>query len=467
MRTVLISLCIPALTLAAAAQNATLLGRLDTRVAYAGVWGYTAADGREYAIVGERTGTMVVDCTDPRNPTEIAYFTAPSSTWREITSLGPIVYSCSENHGGIRLIDMTNPGAPQDLGYRFQTGAVVWNNTHSISADPDLKRILCNGTSGGMRILDASADPRNPTYLGSYTTAYVHDSYWRRGKGYLAHINAGTARIVNAQNATNMTTISNTQTPGRFTHNIWVTEDDLLMLTTDENSTGYLQAYDITNAAAPAARGSYVVSGAIVHNVFGIGRTAYIAHYTDGFHVVDLADPMSLKMVARYDTSTSGSGYNGAWGAYPWTDNGICYVSDIQNGLYCLQIDVGHINRYGNGVAGNNGVPRAYAEGGAIEVGQGALKLVTQNLVANQPWLLVIGSSQGTGSVLGIPIHVNLNGAILLSGTADGNGNATIPLPIPGNASLANQKIYLQLVSISGGSLTSSRGMWAGIGAQT
>lgn len=467
MRTALSSLtlaCTLAAGLAPAAlaqsTNCTQLSRFDTRTAYAGVWGYTAPDLREYAIVGERTGTMIVDCTDPRAPREVGFFTSPSSTWREMTSIGPIVYSCSENHAGLRLIDLTNPAAPVDLGLRFQTN---WSSTHSISADPGTQRVYANGTNGGMRILDASVDPRNPTLLSTYTASYVHDSFWRRGKGYLAHINAGNVRIVDATQLS-LPQTSLTLTPGRFTHNTWVTDDDRLLLTTDENSTGFLQSYDISAPATPAIRGSYVVSGSIVHNVFGIGRVAYVSWYTSGLEIVDLADPMNLKRVANYDTSTSASGYNGAWGAYPWTDNGVVYVSDMQNGLYCVQVDVGHINRYGTGTAGANGLPRMTADGGAIEVGQSALRFELTNLPASAPVLLVLSGAQGSGSFLGANIHIDLTSVLMVSAVADANGKVTLPFPMPADPGLANARIYAQLFSVEGSGLVSSRGMWFGIG---
>jgi len=37
------------------------------------IWGYVDEFGNEYAIVGNQTGTSIVDVSDPANPTEIFY----------------------------------------------------------------------------------------------------------------------------------------------------------------------------------------------------------------------------------------------------------------------------------------------------------------------------------------------------------------------------------------------------------
>jgi hypothetical protein len=53
-------------------RNCELLSRRTRSgsTGYAGVWGYVAPDGREFAAVGNRNGTWIVETTDPRNPVE-------------------------------------------------------------------------------------------------------------------------------------------------------------------------------------------------------------------------------------------------------------------------------------------------------------------------------------------------------------------------------------------------------------
>ena len=455
-----------AVPLAAQNQNVTVLKNMTRSgtTSYAGVWGYTAPDGREFALVGCRNGTWVVETTDPQNPVERGFFTASNSTWREITGYKHWVYSVSENHGGIRVIDMSNPAAPTSPGYVFQSGSNSWRNTHSISVDPGAGRLYANGTNLGMVILDLGANPAAPTYLGRYTGQYVHDCYVRNGKGYLAEINRGYIRIADVTTPTSVTTISQTTTPGAFTHNVWVTDDEELMITSDENSTGFLQAYDIRNPATPMPLGSYKIPGAVVHNVFLIGRTGYMAAYVAGFHMVDLADPTNIPKLASYDTSSAGSGYNGAWGAYPFTDSGVIYVSDMQTGFWVLQVDCGHLNRYGNGTPwATGGVPRAIFDGASPRVGAAGMRMELTGLAPSSPFVLVLSANQASQTVFGIDLLVDLNGALIVSGQADASGNANLPMPIPANPGLANAKIHAQVIGAAGGALYASRGMWFGI----
>ena len=446
---------------AQASLNCSLLSKFKgTKVAFAGVWGYTAPDGREYALVGERTSTWIVDCTDPKNPVEVATISGPSSTWREIVSYKQYVYSVSEHHSGIRVIDMSNPAVPVDKGYVHQAD---WPNTHSIAVDPDTGRIYANGTSTGQFVLDAAADPLALPILGKNTLAYVHDCYVRRGKAYLAEINQGYLRIANAT-AFPFTQVSRFQTPGKFTHNAWVTDDDKILITSDENSAGYMKAYDISNPATPVALAGYVNAPAVVHNVFGIGRTAYVAHYGDGFHMTDLGNAATaIKRLAYYDTSTGTSGYTGAWGTFPWTDNGVIYVSDIQQGLYCLQVDAGHLNRYGKGTAGSNGVPRVSFEGGSAMVDSPNFRLELTNLPANGQFAVVFSAGSGNLQWGNVTIHVDLANSVLVGGTANAQGKASLPLPVPNNPGLASGKVYAQVIAIDGSGFVASRGMWFGI----
>src|SRR6188768_62125 len=101
----LLAIPYPNVAAQASPYNVTRLALFKgTKAAFAGVWGYTAPDGREYAVVGERSSTWIVDCTNPSSPVEVASFSAPSSTWREITGYKQYLYSGSESHAGVRVI---------------------------------------------------------------------------------------------------------------------------------------------------------------------------------------------------------------------------------------------------------------------------------------------------------------------------------------------------------------------------
>ena len=446
--------------------HVTVLNTVKSRGRLSGVWGHVAPDGREFALVGDYNGTWVVETTDPKRPIERGYFTAPASKWREITSYENFIYSVSEHHRGIRVLDMTNPARPVDRGYVLTANIT---HTHSISVDPAAGRLYANGTNQGMVILDVRASPASPKILGTYKSSYVHDAFIRRGRGYVCDIRGGRLVILDVRNPTSLPTIASFQTPGRLTHNCWTTEDDKLLVTTDETGSGVLNVYDITTPAKPVWRGSYAgAPGQICHNAFVLGRVCYMAHNSDGFHACDLANPAKPVQIARYDTSATTSGYNGMWGCYPFQDSGVIYGSDRLNGLFLFQVDCGHMNRFGApSQPAGAAVPRLAFEGAAPRVGAGALELRITGLRPNAPFALAIsGRAVGAYRLLGVTVHIDLGGAVWVRGKADGAGAAAIPAPVPNDARLGGVRIYMQLFAAdarASSGFSASRGTWAGI----
>lgn len=457
-------------------QNTTLLANLTNgALSYASVWGYTAPDGREFAVVGAYNGTWIVETTNPSAPVTIATIPAGSTStnneWREMTSYGSYIYSVSEAQAGVRVIDMTNPSTPVDKGL---VHSADWRNCHSIHCDPETGRIYPCGTSSGMWILDAASNPLTLPSLGKYgsgTATYVHETYCRRNKGYFAHVYVGTLRIANITNPAAITTIATLQTPFQapitqgWTHNAWVTDDDKTMVTTGEDLNAKFGVYDITNPAAPVLKSTYFTPGYIGHDAFGIGRTIFLSYYRDGVHVLDVSNPSAPRKIAYFDSSSGAfsNEWHGCWGVYPYSDSGIVYLSDIENGLYVLRIDNGHMNRYGTGTAGTGGVPRIQFDGASPMVGAAAMELRLSKLDPNSPFALVVSGAQASVPFQNITIQVDLTNPVIVSGVADANGKATIPMPVPNDPGLGNGKIYMQVIGTSGGSLTASRGHWFGI----
>ena len=75
------------------------------------------------------------------------------------------------------------------------------------------------------------------------------------------------------------------------------------------------------------------------------------------------------------------------------------------------------------------------------------------------------GAATSAVTALGAKVHVDLSTATILGPlVADANGKASVPSPVPNNSGLGNAKVYFQMFSQRGTeTLSSSRGMWAGI----
>jgi len=294
-------------------------------------WGFVK-NGREYAVVGGDTATNFIDITKPTNPVLIKQISRPYSPWGSFKRYGDYIYGASEAANGLQIIDISNPLDPTLV----RTWNTTFTNSHDIAIDTTAARLYAVGTQNGMRVLNLAIDPSNPADIGGYTSAYLHDIYVRNGIGYAGAIYAGQLRLLNVTNASNITTISSVSYPNSFTHNAWPTEDGLHCFTTDENAGGHIRAWDINPPTSPlqVADAYAWTPGAIVHNVYVKGDTAYSAYYTAGFVMHNIEDPENPELIGWYDTSIfDGETFKGAWGAYPWLPSGNIIVSNIGGGL--------------------------------------------------------------------------------------------------------------------------------------
>lgn len=318
---------------------------------YAALWGYTAPDGREYALLGVNGstgvypgGTSIIDITNINNVHQVAFIGGPNSQWREMKTYRQYGYVVSEGGGGVQIINLSQLPDTAWLVNSFnyvQSGKNTLKS-HTISIHDGFMYLsgCANWSPGGILIFDLRADPENPVFVGQYQPEYVHDVYVLRDTLYASAIySGGGLYIADATNKANIQTIGIISYSGSGTHNAWVTKNRSHVITTDEIGTTSknLKFWNITNLPAipalPAA--TYTPSPTeIVHNVTVRGDYAYVAWYSAGVRVVNISNPASPANAGGYDTSPSTSGYNGVWGVYPYFPSGKIIAGDIQNGLW-------------------------------------------------------------------------------------------------------------------------------------
>jgi hypothetical protein len=121
-----------------------------------------------------------------------------------------------------------------------------------------------------------------------------------------------------------------------------VSDDARWLVTTDEVSGAFIDAYDVSDLSDIRRLDTWQSnpgSGVIPHNVFILGNYLLTAYYRDGLTVTDATFPDNMIQTGWYDTSPlSGSGFNGAWGTYPYLPSGVVLVSDIEGGLFTLDV---------------------------------------------------------------------------------------------------------------------------------
>ena len=95
------------------------------------IWGYSAPDGTELAIVGTYSGVSFVDVsTDPTNPTEVGFIAGPGSQWRDMKTWSHYAYLVTEGGGGVQIVDLEDPMNPQLAATHTSFGNAPVSYTH-------------------------------------------------------------------------------------------------------------------------------------------------------------------------------------------------------------------------------------------------------------------------------------------------------------------------------------------------
>lgn len=333
------------------AVNTTLYGVFAGRGSsdYSSCYGYTAPNGREYAILGCYTGTSIIDITE-KPIKEVSFIPGPNSLWREMKVYNNYAYVVTEGSGngaGLQIIDLTKPDSTK-LVNTFQPNINGRNVTTNHTVSIEGKYLYLNGSKpgiGGIIVLDLT-NPINPIALGEYQNLYVHDCSIYNDTIYAAGIYGQGLDIIDATNKSNMKRIKLVSYSGAGTHNTDMTIDGKYVLTTDEiGSQNIMRIWDKTDINNIQLVSTYHAKPqTIIHNAHVKGNYAYIAHYSEGLRIVDLTNPTVPVEVASYDTYPgSANNYVGAWGAFPYFNSNKVLISDMTSGLTVVEFNSAQI----------------------------------------------------------------------------------------------------------------------------
>jgi choice-of-anchor B domain-containing protein len=334
------------------------LGQLTYNSILNDVWGYADGNGNEYALVGSMTGFSIVDVTDPTNPIEKQSIPGSAfSTWRDIKTFSHYAYIVHDGFAGasdgILIVDMDSVNQPvARFKNHFPTDTIFgapmnYLASHNIYIDDNgiLHVYGAGGIGvGGALFFDLNADPWNPKFVGAFDEYYLHDGMARGDTLWGGAIFNGFMVAVDISDKANPTSIGFVNTPDAFTHNSWVSDDGKTVFTTDEVSGAYVAAYDVSDVSNIVEQGrvkiSYGGPDVVPHNAHVYGDFVVTSYYTSGVQVVDATLPNAMVETAYYDTSLdTGTGFTGAWGAYPYLPSGNVLVTDREQGLFVLSCD--------------------------------------------------------------------------------------------------------------------------------
>ncbi len=310
------------------------------------VWGYTDPNGHDFALVGHRTGTYIYDVsTNPHDPIEVGFIAGETSTWRDLKTHGYYCYVTNETGGGIDIISLEDPFNPYKVGSHTSSAATAHN---LFIADGYAYLVGSGGGNAGTNpwqgaiILDLY-DPENPIEVGRWEEEYLHDIYVKNDTAYGCDIYNGSLFIIDVSDKSNPTTMVEHNYSNYGCHAVWLTDDSKYAVTADEEAGGYVYIFDIQdfdniNLLSTWYPNEPEVLNKSVHNVFIKDSLLYVSYYVYGTRIVDISNPYHPIEVGYYDWYPGQNGlYNGNWGTYPFTNNGLIYSSDYTgNGFFIM-----------------------------------------------------------------------------------------------------------------------------------
>jgi choice-of-anchor B domain-containing protein len=354
------------------------------------LWGFVDLDdNREYAVVGLRDGTAVVDLTDPQDPREVGTVPGLDNAWREVKVYQyfdaaanrhrAYAYVTTEASQGLQVIDLSNLPASVSLANTIRT----FDSAHTLyvsNVDYATNMALAGreaflyvagsnrntGNNGGSFLIFDLDDPAAPRLVTTAPpgTGYMHDSTSllitdnrtaQCGQGHnpcevLVDFNEDTVDLWDVTDKAQPERLSSTgYATSRYTHSGWPSEDQRTIIVHDEldelrigNFRTQIYALDVDDLRAPvmrtAAQGSTTSTD---HNGYMVRNRYYVAHYRRGVVVFDATDPHNLVETSFLDTFLSPAdnvaSTSGAWGVYPFLPSGSIVVSDIENGLFIVR----------------------------------------------------------------------------------------------------------------------------------
>jgi choice-of-anchor B domain-containing protein len=331
-----------------AQKNIDFRANYQYNVRLSGLWGYTAPDNKEYAVVGLTTGVSIVDVSNPDNPQQVAFVSGPQGIWREMKTYGEYAYVTNETDSGLLIINLSQ--LPSSVSWQYWTGGGQLRTAHTIFIDENGIAYLNGFNNGagdrlyddrGFMMLDLNQNPEDPTILGIYENDYVHDCFVRNDTAWASEISQGWFSVIDVSDKANPILIATKETPSRFTHNTWLSDDGNYLFTTDERAGAFVASYDVSdidNIKELDRYQSTFASQVIPHNVRVLGNYLVVAAYKDGVTIVDASHPDHLIEVGNFDTSPflSEDGFSGCWDVYPYFPSGTIIASDIEEGLFVL-----------------------------------------------------------------------------------------------------------------------------------
>jgi choice-of-anchor B domain-containing protein len=349
-------------------SNIELLGTFnDTSVVpenqyhirYQACWGWVdSVTGNEYGIIGSTAGTYIINVTDPTNPVQSDYIPHRQNDciWHEYKTYGNYLYIISDDPG-------PNSFQIADLSYLPDSVHVIYDSTdiftrsHTLFIDGN--KLYCGGVNsiGGFSPMNIYSlnDPTHPTLLRSLNQDYsfinyVHDMFVVNDTIYASCGYQGLYIFKYDSIANQFQLLGSLQDAVNiYNHSSFLSPDHGTLYMCEEVPDGQpikiVDVHDISNPTLTDV--FYSNPGATPHNPSVWRNFLIMAYYQDGVYMYDISDPGFPSLAGYFDTyPTNPPGiylqpaYAGCWSTYSDLPSGTLLASDMQLGLFCLDVSL-------------------------------------------------------------------------------------------------------------------------------
>lgn len=311
-------------------------------------------------------GLRIVDVGDPAAPFDRGHAPVTYADWEIYNDVkvyetgdGKVWAMCASNLRGIVVYDVTDPDAPVEVTtFPEESVNEPVREVHTLFLDGS-RAYLANTGRSSLQIFDI-ADPAAPQYLGEWIHpdvgtlgGFVHDLYVDAGRVYLFYWNLGMVILDAQANPADPTVVGIFDGYERRTsHSGWATTAGgrKVAVHGDEDFTAHVRIVDVDDqgVAFLDVLAEYETRPQVsVHNIMAVGELAFVTYYQDGFRVLDLANPAQPVERAHFQTwdpdgpagASLGHGfYEGAIGVDHDAASGLLHVVDTHRGLFLLRL---------------------------------------------------------------------------------------------------------------------------------
>ncbi|HHT9121167.1 MAG TPA: fibronectin type III domain-containing protein [Candidatus Hypogeohydataceae bacterium YC41] len=325
--------------------NVSLVGQLDPFPGddrYGDVWG----EGN-YAYIGSfrGSGVGIIDISTPSAPFLAAYYEPASrGQFKDVQVKNGIGYFASDNGGGLHIVDLSNPVAP-GLIFNITSAHGGYDSIHNLFVSGNFL-YEADSRTPTVKVFDVS-NPASPIFVRDILTTdpkFIHDITVVNNRLYTSGWGGKTDIYDVTSIGTVTPTLLGSISSGRASHSNWVTDDGRFLASARESSSGDVRIYDISNPASPLlvstiTKDSWGIDALSPHNPVIMGNLLFVSWYQAGLQVFNISDPSHPILVGSYDTFPGPvAGFDGDWGVYPFLGLDKVLLSDMDGGLFIVDV---------------------------------------------------------------------------------------------------------------------------------